>query len=185
MPQGSPRAAEAGLPRLSSANLDPFRPSHDVVYQGYTVLFTRPDGTLRGGREGLYDFDTRILSEYCLTLDGREPACISSGAPESDRWSAHLHLTRGRGNAAGPALPQDGIEITLARRVGPGMAERIVVGNHSMTPADTELVMHLAADFADLQEAAGGERQQQGAVSISWDATDRALLFDYHVEREG
>src|SRR5438552_3187307 len=124
MPQGG--AAEGKLPRLSGANLDPFRPWHNVVHQGYTVLFARPDGTLRGGREGLYDFDTRILSEYCLTLDGREPTCIASGALESDRWSAHLHLAHGRGNAAGPALLQDALEVALARRVGSGMEEQIV-----------------------------------------------------------
>src|SRR2546423_1837419 len=101
MPRSVALPTDADTPRLSGANLDPFRPWHNVVHQGATVLFTRPDGTLHSGRDGLFDFDTRVLSRHRLTLDGREPECISSGAPESDRWSAHLRVTREGGNAAG------------------------------------------------------------------------------------
>jgi glycogen debranching enzyme len=172
-------------PRLSGADLDPFRPWHNVVHQGSTVLFVRPDGTLQGGREGLFDFDTRILSHYCLTLDGRAPQCVSSGALESDRWSAHLRVPRAGGNAAGPTLPQDTFEIALARRVGRGMAEQLVVTNHSMTPAETELVIELEADFADVQEAASGERQQHGTTAVAWDGDEPSIRFTYHADHDG
>ena len=66
-----------GLP--DTCEIDPHYP-HQVVYQGYTVLVCRRDGTFQGHeREGLFDFDTRILSVYRLLLDGHEPDYVSSG----------------------------------------------------------------------------------------------------------
>ena len=176
--------ADLGTPELSGANLDPFRPWHNVVYQGYTLLFTRPDGSLRDGRDGLYDFDTRILSRYRLSLDGREPECFASGAPESDRWWTHLRVPLEGGSPAGPRLPQDALELTLERRVGRGMEEQLAVGNYSMAEAETALALVLAADFADVQEA-GGERRQEGKLNVVWERSSSTLLFDYQVEHDG
>src|SRR4051794_919449 len=88
--------------------LDPFDPAHCIVHQGYTVLVARLDGAVLGeGREGLYDFDTRILSRHRLLLDDREPVLLSSCALSADRWSACLQLARPGGTPAGPRLPQD------------------------------------------------------------------------------
>jgi len=167
--------------------LDPFDPAHCIVYQGYTVLVARPDGAVLGeGREGLYDFDTRILSRHRLLLGDREPVLLSSGALSSDRWSACLQLPLPGGTPAGPRLPQDALEISVTRGVGRGMAEHLVVRNHSMQPIETDLVLALDADFADVQEI-GGERRQQGEVKTDWDPAARAVTFEYrvtHGERE-
>ena len=159
--------------------------AHRILHQGYTVLVTRPDGAMRGERrEGLWDFDTRILSRHCLLLDGREPVTLSSSILAADRWSACRWLPRAGGTPEGPRLPQDAFEIALERRVGCGMAERLVVRNHSMQPAETELTLELDADFADVEEA-GGERRQRGTIETDWDAVARALSFVYRAAREG
>jgi glycogen debranching enzyme len=165
--------------------LDPFDPAHRIVHQGYTVLVMRADGEVLGeGREGLYDFDTRILSRHRLLLDGREPILLSSSVLGSDRWSGCLWLRRSGGTAAGPRLPQDALEISIARRVGCGMAERLVVRNHGMQPIETELVLELDADFADVQEV-GGERRQRGTVETDRDPANRAVTFEYRVAHGG
>jgi glycogen debranching enzyme len=155
------------------------------VYQGYTVLVTNPDGTCRShSREGLFDFDTRILSTYRITLDGRAPEHVSSGTLGSERWSAKLRVHRAGKGPDGPRLPQDALELTLERRVGRGMEERLLVRNHSMAAVETSLVLELEADFADVQEI-GVKRRQEGKVQVDWDAAARTLLFDYHVKHEG
>ncbi|HEV8580561.1 MAG TPA: glycogen debranching N-terminal domain-containing protein [Thermoanaerobaculia bacterium] len=165
-------------------HLDPFDPAHVVVHQGYSVLVARRDGGLRGeGREGLYDFDTRILCRHRLLLDGREPFLLSSCALAADHWSARLWLPRPGGTAAGPHLPQDALEIAVDRRLGCGMAERLTVRNYGMQPVETELVLELDADFADVQET-GGERRQSGAIEIFWDPAGRAVTFGYAVRHE-
>jgi glycogen debranching enzyme len=185
--RGSPPAALLSpMPALLPAAtlLDPHHPWH-IAHEGYTVLVMRPDGTLDGvQREGLFDFDTRILSHYRLILDGRTPDWVGGGVIGNEQWTAQLVLSRGAGSAVGPALPQDTFEIALRRHLGCGMAERIVVRNHSMVDADTELAIELGADFADIQED-DGVRQQQGTIEVRWDEAAAALEFLYRVAREG
>lgn len=166
--------------RNFGAGINPHHPWR-ILHEGYTVLVSRPDGCLTGiEREGLYDFDTRILSRHRILLNGETPLFVSGGSPDAHRWRGHLYQPREGGDAGGPALPQDALELQIERRVGRGMTERLVLRNHSMTPAETELTLELDADFADLQEV-GGERRQQGRLEVDWDATTSTLLFDYQV----
>ena len=161
----------AGAPRI-----DPFRASH-VVHEGYTVLFIPSSGQIADDREGLFDFDTRILSRYRLTLDGAVPSCLDA-VGEGNRWRVHLIVPRPGGTATGPHLPQDVIEVELERRVGCGMEERLTLRNHSMTAATTELAIELDADFADLMSI-GSPPRELGEVSIGWSEPDGALTFSY------
>jgi hypothetical protein len=47
-----------------TADVDPHR-GLQLVHHGYTVLVTNADGTMtEEGRQGLFDFDTRVLSTY-------------------------------------------------------------------------------------------------------------------------
>lgn len=172
-------------PRRHNTDLDPHHPSQILVYQGYTMLVMGPDGMFSGqGGEGLYDFDTRLLSEYWITLAGQKPHYVSSAQLESHCWMARLRVPRQGGHARGPQLPQDVLELALERRVGYGLKERLTVNNHSMVPIETELTIELAGDFADIQEV-DGPRQQQGRTEVRWDQDARALFCNYYVEHEG
>jgi glycogen debranching enzyme len=176
------RASNAAAPRISGADLEPR--SEDVVGADYTQLVTARDGSVDDGRQGLFDFDTRILSRHRLAIDGQRLTAVSSGVVEHDRWTALLRLPLPGGNAAGPALPQDAIEIQLSRRVGPGMLERIEVRNHSMAPRRVRLELELGADFTDVQEI-GRTRRQRGMVGQQWDAARRTLTLDYRAQSTG
>jgi hypothetical protein len=164
------------------APIDPFR-DRQVVHEGYSVLVTRSDGQITDEEEGLFDFDTRILSLYRLTLDGEVPSPLDS-ASDSNRWLAHLLAPRPGGSAAGPHLPQDAIEIEIERRVGCGMEERLTLRNHGMTGVTTELAIEVDADFAD-RMAIGGAHPPYCDTTLSWDASGRALTFAYHASRSG
>jgi len=178
---GSAGASAAGASR-PGADLNPHDP-FDVVHEGYTVLVCRYDGSFEGlGREGLWDYDTRILSRYRLLLDGRRPAGSMSGVPGAGRWIGHLRVPRRGGDAEGPLLPQDVLELTIERRVGRGMEERLTIRNHSMTPVETELLLELAADFLDIQET-GATRRQHGSIERRW--TAGTLRIDYFAEHGG
>lgn len=176
-------ALDPHVPAPGASYVDLLRPGHAVVHQGYTLIAARPDGSICGeGREGLYDFDTRLLCRWRLTLDGRAPRPVAAWTAESERFRAVLcHPLRG-GEAAGPRLPQDAVEIDLARRVGCGMEETFVLRHHGMAPVELELALDLAADFADIQEV-GAERRQQGALDVGWDPVERTLRFDYRATR--
>ena len=155
-----------------------------VIHSGYTVLVTRIDGTLSGtGREGLYDFDTRILSHHRLTVDGMSLEHVTSVVVDHDRWIGHRIGRREGGTAAGPALPQDALEVVMTRRVGRGMLEQISLRNHGMTPIETELAIELDADFADLLEIR--DPKPLGRTQVRWTASEREVRFDHRARRNG
>src|SRR5690242_4915851 len=157
-------------------------PRHHILHAGYTVLVTRPGGGFEGhGREGLFDFDTRILSRYRLTIDGRQPVYVGSEINGAARTRIRLLAPRSRGRARGPRLPQDALEVTLDRQICHGMLERLVVRNHSMAPAEVELAVEFEADFADVLDL-GRRRRQSGSVLPTWDAGTRRLDLKYRAE---
>lgn len=182
---GSRQVPGGGDPlRPGGPGLNPHYP-WIVVYQGYTVLVSRQDGVLEGvGREGLWDYDTRILSTHRLRLAGELPRYISSGEPEPDRWVGHLRVPRPGGDPVGPLLPQDALTLKVDRRVGCGMRERLTLRNHSMVPVDTELAIELDGDFIDIQEA-GREAPRRGRTDRGWDGGARTLVLDHRAELAG
>jgi hypothetical protein len=169
-------------PRTRDTVVDPHRPCA-VVHEGYTVLVTQPNGELDpAGRQGLLDFDTRILSRHRLTVGGRTPEGACASVIAANAWVTWARIPLAGGTAAGPRLPQDQLVVIIERQVGCGMRERITLRNHSMAPLDTELALELDADFADVQEL-GGARQFAGHVTSSWDEDALTLLFTYTAER--
>jgi PAS domain S-box-containing protein len=73
----------------------------------------------------------------------------------------------GAPTSGGPALPQDGVELTIDRAIGPGLIDHLTVANHSAVPLTVVLRIRAEPDFADVQEV-GSERRQHGTT----DATD-------------
>jgi glycogen debranching enzyme len=158
-----------------------------VVAAGYSVACCGQDGSIddaRYAREGLFDFDTRILSRYRLLVDGEPPELVTAVRPELDRWEAVLRVRRRGGDAAGPILPQDSLEIRVRRRVGPGMLDEITFTDHSAEPFDGTVTIEVDGDFADVAEVAD-IRQQHGTVTRGWDAGERALVLAYRASHEG
>jgi glycogen debranching enzyme len=167
------------IDRTVESDLDPHH-GQQLVWRGYTVLLCNPDGTItEGGRQGLLEHDTRVLSSYQIRLDGASPHVVSSGSLDAASWMARLVVPRSGGHASGPLLPQDVLELTLRRRVGHGMVEEVEIQNHSATGTTTALNIRLAADFCDVIEL-GSDVQERGAVEYSWKADERTLAIDYH-----
>lgn len=182
----SGRMDVAGLPvprgpQVSPAPVDPHHPYH-VIHGGYTVLVAGPDGLIEGtGREGLFDQDTRVLSRWLVRLDGERPGYVSSCAAETDRWSGHLRIVR-RGNAEGPLLPQDTVELWVSRRVGAGLAEQLLVENHGMTRFVSRLSLELGADFRDIMEVEGAGHHD-GETTLRWEEPE--LLLEHRAHHDG
>ena len=94
------------------------------------------DGSMRPSEflgDGLWDGDTRILSELRVLLNGVEPAAVAS---RNDDASATFELEGG------------GLRITCVRFIESGLHERISVTNPGEAPVDAVLEIQVAADFA-------------------------------------
>ena len=108
---------------------------------------------------------------------------MSAVQPESDRWIGVLRIPRPGGRAEGPQLPQDALEITIRRTLGPGLLERIQVTNHSGVGCTARLRLALDGDFADVAELRG-DRRQDGTVEREVEQ-GTALRLRYHVSVDG
>ncbi len=177
------RADPLASVRPGQLDVDPHH-GQPLVHHGYTVLLCNADGTIsEGGRHGLFDHDTRVLSRYDLTLDGVTPRVDSTGLVDARHWMARLTVARAGGDARGPMLPQDALELTLQRAVGNGMVETIDIDNHSAAPASTAFAIRVSADFADVAEI-GSPHRLVGSITDDQDAGLRALTIDYRAAHE-
>ncbi len=153
-----------------------------IVHADYAVLCSAPDGSVDGDPFGLFDYDTRILSRYTLTIDGHAPELIASSRPEADAFVARYRIPfrSDRGRPEGPQLPEDAIELQLHRIVGSGLRDRWTIENHSAMPWAGSLRFHIDADFADVAEV-GRERRQRGHLSAR--VRGRGLELRYSARR--
>jgi glycogen debranching enzyme len=170
------------MPRLSGAGGGkgaPQAPSSPtlVLHAGYTVLCAALDGSIQDDPTGLYDYDTRILSRYRLTIDDRAPELVSSARPEADMLVARYRVPRPGGNASGPLLPEDTLDLELERRVGAGMLDDWTLHNRSAVPWQGRLRLEVDADFADIAEV-GAERRQRGELTVRLGPRSLELRYD-------
>jgi glycogen debranching enzyme len=155
-----------------------------VLHAGYAVLRSSADGSITSDPEGLYDYDTRVLSRHRLLLGGQAPVLVSADQPESDAWLGILQVPRPGGDSAGDLLPQDALEVDIRRRLGHGLLEEIVVRNRSAVRWYGELELELDGDFADSAEV-GRARQQEGRIERRWDPIEKAVVLAYVAEHKG
>ena len=156
-----------------------------TIHSGYTVVCSALDGQIHDRRHGLYDFDTRILSHHRLTLDDAQPELVSFAQPAADEWFAALRIGRPGGDADGPLLPQDAVEITVRRRLGPAMRETIDVSNRSAEPLSGQIQLALDADFVDIAPDVDVDFSRWLSIDRRWDPDACELVFSCHGERNG
>ncbi len=144
------------------------------AYSGRTVLITGLDGSITGGSEGLYVEDTRLLAREHWTINGQSLKPAGASPVEGDSFLAYAEVPKGAG------VPQSAVYVELARFVGEGMRTEFRITNYSVEEvARLDLAIHLTADFADINEAQAGKRQQTAEVETSWNAARQEVIFRY------
>lgn len=147
------------------------RPGTAQVSRGRTALVTETNGTIDSERpvEGLYIYDTRVLSRYAWRLNGKEPPLSTSSNIEQFSWLAYYIETpeNCKETPAQKCNPlEETLELRIMREVGEGMHEHVHLTNHTQvsTPAKLELEFEIA--FEAQTEAEEG-RKQHGDLEIS------------------
>ncbi len=146
------------------------------------MLSAGPDGSIEADPAGLYDYDTRVLSRFRLTVDDRPPVLLSAATPEADTLVARFRVPIEGGHADGPVLPEDALDLELERRIGGGLLDRWTIHNRSAVPWHGRLRLEVDADFADIAEV-GSERRQKGEITAR--EGPRSLELRYEARRDG
>lgn len=171
------------------------RPGQRFAWRGQSLLVTDPHG--RCGESdplsGFYFREARFLRELRLTIDGDEPwLCeLAAESPAVITFSyLYPELTSfggggssisggdiGRNDADIPHRALD-IRVRYTLEVASLRADVDVV-NHCVAPVRFELGWHVSADFADIQEALEGRRQQEAPVRAHVASTGIVFRYDH------
>jgi glycogen debranching enzyme len=144
------------------------------ILEGSTFVVSDAIGDMpEGVVAGLFHRDTRHVSKWELTIDGKRPVVLTS-APV-DYYSASFTLT----NPELPGLPAQSLSVHRFRLVGSGMRESITVENNLSRPIDVELRLTCGADFADLFEVKDRVGEKEGSYTVDTGSLDDTLSFLY------
>jgi glycogen debranching enzyme len=140
---------------------------------------------------GHYFREARFLETLCLEINGERPwLCeAASSGPDSLAFQfVHPEIKEPGGGGTGQSgdeeerdsrgIPVRSLDIRLLYRVGVAdLTVVLAIANRAREPVRCELAWHLGADFADIQEAQAGRRQQHGDVDTS--SHDGYVAFAY------
>lgn len=163
------------------------------AWHGQSLLITdqRGDCDDENSLTGYYFRETRYLRALRFEIDGQQPwLCESASAePESLHFNyVHPELTEFGGGGSGQSqdavsrdargLPHRCLDVLLEYRVSVTSLDATVrVTNRSRETVSIEVAWKVDADFADIQEALEGRRQQDAGVDTRAEAAQLEFLY--------
>ena len=137
-----------------------------ALKEGDTFLVADPWGDLRGGADGLFDRDSRMLSRLVLLVGHDRPSRLSS-AVSDDNVFFTCHATNqplppmGGRSAPGGVIHVERRRFLWDRR----LYERVRLTNHGVDPIVLPLSFEYGADFRDIFEVRGTRRERRGRTT--------------------
>jgi glycogen debranching enzyme len=169
------------------------RPDILYAWKGPSLLITGTRGDCGDDQRlsGYYFREARFLRTLRLEIDGDLPwLCEAAGVDPQTLSFTYVYPEvaeyGGSGNGqSGDAMPENArglLQRALVIRrqylltLG-GLIVQLTVTNHSRRTTACTLVWHFAADFADIQEAQSGRREQEAVVKST--ATETCAMVTY------
>jgi glycogen debranching enzyme len=137
-----------------------------VVREQGVFLLTDASGNVpadNGRGLGLYSRDTRHLSTYDFTLDGVTPVILLSTAESGfslEQVMGNHRMVDDEGGQIGRCT----IELSRQRVLSDGIEEEVRITNFNPFPVQIAPAYRFDADFADIFEIRGHERQRYGKL---------------------
>lgn len=183
MPSSNP--ARAGLVKLVP------RPDTVQVSRGRTVLVSALNGEVGSDErlEGLYVYETRVLSRYAWRMNGERPELSCGSNIDQFSWLGYYIQApeNCKDTPTGECEPlQETIELRLTRSVGEGMHEDVYLANHTQISTSVELVLEFEHQFVSREEVKDG-RKQHGSLHSEWSQPEAGvweLATEYFAEHE-
>jgi glycogen debranching enzyme len=120
-------------------------------------------GDMKGGADGLFDHDTRLLSRLVMTVGQARPSRLSSGVSQDNVFFTCHSTNRPLPPMGGRSAPAGVLHIERRRFVWDRrMFERVRIENHGTEDVLLPLAFDFAADFADIFQVRGTFRARRG-----------------------
>ena len=149
-----------------------------TLVEGSSFCLCSPTGDLGSEPFGVYFQDTRILSRWNLTVDGRRPQPLGTLVPDPYRGTFLGRLRRS-------ARTDTNLLVERERRIGDGLREDLTIHNPGAEPTSCTVVLAVEADLADLFEVKAGRVRRAGGTSARTDGQQLRLEHGSGVDRRG
>ncbi|WP_263262227.1 amylo-alpha-1,6-glucosidase [Pseudomonas sp. RIT-PI-S] len=148
-----------------------------VLVEGDMFLVTNSFGDITGAGDGLFYQDTRLLSDYRLSLGDQQP-CLLSAAVSQDNVYFTAHFTNHPLPVIGETSAPQGVLHIERRRLlwGGSMHECIVVTNYGEASAGLSLSLQFSGDFRDMFEVRGSPRPHRGTLEPTVVGSDQVAI---------
>ena len=134
-----------------------------ALKDGDTFLVADTWGDLKGGADGLFVNDTRILSRFAMTAGLARPSRLSSGVSRDNVFFTAHTTNRPLPPMGGRSAPAGVLHIERRRFVWDRrMFERVRMVNHGIEDVLLPLAFEFGADFADIFQVRGTLREKRG-----------------------
>jgi len=168
-------------PAIALASLDETAPRepHRLFALKHGDCFAVADayGDIRGVGDGFFRDDTRVLSEFRLTVGGRSTSLLGASLSQDNVLFTSNLTNLPIESAAGRQIPQGAIHIERVRLLWEErLYERITLSNYSREHSTILLSLRFAADFRDMFEVRGSTRSKRGTAHTAEIARSAVVL---------
>ncbi|MBN9552695.1 MAG: amylo-alpha-1,6-glucosidase [Alphaproteobacteria bacterium] len=151
-----------------------------ALKQGDCFAVADAYGDIRGSGDGFFRDDTRVLSEFRLTIGGRQTSLLGASLSQDNVLFKSNLTNLPIQSAAGRDIPQGAIHIERVRLIWEDrLFERIALSNYSREHSTITASLQFAADFRDMFEVRGSTRVKRGTTHVAkTDKTSVLLGYD-------
>nr|WP_250888672.1 amylo-alpha-1,6-glucosidase [Mesorhizobium sp. dw_380] len=156
-------------PAIALASLDETAPRepHRLFALKYGDCFAVSDayGDIRGVGDGFFRDDTRVLSEFRLSIGGRSTSLLGASLSQDNVLFTTNLTNLPIESVGGRPIPQGAIHIERVRLIWQDrLYERLTLSNYSQEHSTLRLSLRFAADFRDMFEVRGSTRPKRGTA---------------------
>jgi glycogen debranching enzyme len=149
-----------------------------TVHADDQFLVCKPDATIHPeSAEGYFVSDTRLVSNYRLTLSRARPVLVNSSpiAP----FSARFEFVNDRVATTRGPVERGDVHLRVDRVIGRGLHEDYELTNYAPNAVELDLEIRVEGDYADLFDVKSGSLVRRGALQTVWDRAAGALTTTY------
>src|SRR2546422_11605549 len=161
-------------------------PSTLTINHDRQLLISQPNATMAPHEDvGFYARDTRFVSGYNVTINGRAPLLLDAITVEHfsarhEFMTPELPLGPGSGPGADGLLPERSIGFRLERTILEGVHEDYDLTNYAMYPVRVVLEIGIESDFADIFDVRNHRLIRRGDLQTTWRPRAGELRSSYH-----
>jgi glycogen debranching enzyme len=131
------------------------------------------------GEQGIFHEGTRYLSRFAVKLGGEAPQLLRSSIRDDNAFLTVDAMNVDLSDSGGVAVPRGALHLFRSKFLYEGVCyEQLRLSNYSLASIDTAITCEFAADYRDIFEVRGTQRERRGTV-LPTEVRTSEVVFGY------